>query len=39
MCRKQFVKLPLANVKDFSHNNSVNFFSQNVAKGRAFIKN
>lgn len=28
MCRKQFVKLPLANVKYFSHNNLVTFFSK-----------
>lgn len=28
MCRKQFVKVLLANAKDFSHNNLVIFFSK-----------
>ena len=39
MCRKQSVKVLLANAKDFSHNNLVIFFFQNVAKDSVFIKN
>lgn len=39
MRRKQFVKLLLANAKDFSHNNLVICFFQNEAKDRVFIKN